>query len=53
MMRKGDISMHALFSLVLVMVILALAIYLIYAWSGQGSDVFWKYINVPVGVGSG
>lgn len=48
-MKKGEMSTHALLSLVLMVAILALAIYLIYSLSGNETDYFKRYIDIPVG----
>lgn len=48
-MKKGELSTTALISLVIVIAVAALAIYLIYNWTTEGSNVFSDYISIPVG----
>ncbi len=45
-MKKGNMSIHALMSLVIVVAIIALVIYLIYSWTTQGSDAFTELLRM-------
>ena len=45
-MKKGGLSTHALMSIVIVVVMLALTISVIYSWVTQGSDGFTNLLNL-------
>lgn len=45
-MNKGNMSINAIMSLVIVVAMIALVIYIIYSWTTQGSDAFTDLLRM-------
>ncbi len=45
-MNKGNMSINAIMSLVIVVAMIALGIYIIYSWTTQGSDAFTDLLRM-------